>query len=235
VDFDDQELREEARGLAAWDGSLGVDSRQGPLYAAWLKEVKAAMLALHVPRHLHKVCAEIVGVPVMLKALADADPRWFGGDARAARDRLVRETFARAAKQAMGLPRRWGALHTVTFRHPLGGLSATHSGAFDLGPVGRPGDEHCPNNTRSGDDFRQIHGATYLHLFDLADWDRGLATSAPGQSGQPGSPHYGDLLPLWAEGRYFPLAYSRKKVESVTRQRLLLSPKATRGKATDAR
>ena len=62
----------------------------------------------------------------------------------------------------------------------------------------------------------------YRHVFDLADWDRGLATSAPGQSGQPGSPHYGDLLPLWQKGEYFPLAFSRTKVEKMTRHRLML-------------
>jgi penicillin amidase len=90
--------------------------------------------------------------------------------------------------------------------------------------VGRPGDALTPNNTRYDDDFRQIHGATYRHLLDLSDWDRGLATSAPGQSGQPGSPHYGDLFPLWAAGEYFPLAFSRAKVEEVTRHRLWLKP-----------
>ena len=69
-----------------------------------------------------------------------------------------------------------------------------------------------------------MHGPTYRQLFDLADWDRGLATSAPGQSGQPGSPHYGDLLPLWDQREYFPLAFSRAKVEEVTRHRLMLRP-----------
>ena len=59
---------------------------------------------------------------------------------------------------------------------------------------------------------------------DLADWDRATATSTPGQSGQPGSPHYADLLPLWAAGEYFPLAFSQKKVEEVTQHRLLLLP-----------
>ena len=59
---------------------------------------------------------------------------------------------------------------------------------------------------------------------DLADWDRGGATSAPGQSGQPGSPHYDDLLPLWQRGEYFPLAFSRARVEEVTRHRLKLTP-----------
>jgi penicillin amidase len=84
---------------------------------------------------------------------------------------------------------------------------------------------NTPNNTRHDENFKQVHGASYRHLFDLADWDRGLATSTPGQSGQPGSPHYGDLLPLWAEGRYFPLIYSRGKVEGVTRRRLTLAPR----------
>ena len=36
-----------------------------------------------------------------------------------------------------------------------------------------------------------------------------MATNVPGQSGQPGSPFYGNLLPLWERGEYFPLAYSR--------------------------
>ena len=68
-------------------------------------------------------------------------------------------------------------------------------------------------------------GDSYRHVFDLADWDRGLATSTPGQSGQPGSPHYGDLLPLWERGEYFPLAFSRKKVEEVCLHRLVLKPR----------
>ena len=46
------------------------------------------------------------------------------------------------------------------------------------------GDGNTPNNTRYDAKFQQTHGATYRHLFDLADWDKGLATNAPGQSGQ---------------------------------------------------
>ena len=38
-------------------------------------------------------------------------------------------------------------------------------------------------------------------------------TSAPGRSAQPGSPFYGDLLPLWGNGQFFPLLYSRDAVE----------------------
>ena len=94
---------------------------------------------------------------------------------------------------------------------------------FDVGPVSRPGYGYTVNMTGGGD-FAQNDGATFREVLDLADWDASVATSAPGQSGQPGSPHYADLLPYWAEGRYFPLAFSRKKVEEVAQHRLILVP-----------
>ena len=119
------------------------------------------------------------------------------------------ERAIRAVEKAKKLPPRWGALHTVTFRHPLGSRSEAHAKAFTPAPLERGGDGNTPNNARYDAEFKQLHGATYRHVLDLADWDRGMATSAPGQSGQPGSPHYADLLPLWGKGEYFPLAFSR--------------------------
>ena len=38
------------------------------------------------------------------------------------------------------------------------------------------------------------------------------------------NPHYRDLFELWVRNQYFPLAYTRAKVESVTEHRLLLNP-----------
>jgi penicillin amidase len=146
------------------------------------------------------------------------------------RDRLLRDSLiaaiARLQTQLGELSQwRWGRLHTIYFPHPLSSLGEPFAKTFDLGPLPRPGDGLTPNATRHNSNFAQVNGATYRHIFDLADWDRGIATSAPGQSGQPGSPHYADLLPLWAEGKYFPLVYSRAKVEAHTRHRLTLKPK----------
>ena len=94
---------------------------------------------------------------------------------------------------------------------------------FNLSSVERSGDGNTVNNT-SGPEFRQNHGASFREILDMSDWDRAVATSVPGQSGQPESKHYGDLLPLWAEGKYFPLLYSKKKVEAMAKQRLTLEP-----------
>ncbi len=232
VDMKDPRLEPYIKLLAGWDGVLSKGSAAGALYAIWLQELQDGFYRVRLPEGLLEDGRSLSGLPVMLAALEKPSAAWFGQSARFERDRLVRTTFARAVGRAKALlgpdstKWRWGKLHTATFRHPLAGLGPAHAQAFNLGPVERGGDAQTPNNTRHDEQFKQVHGASYRQVFDLADWDRGLATSTPGQSGQPGSPHYGDLLPLWAEGRYFPLAFSRTKVEEVTQHRLRLAPAA---------
>jgi penicillin amidase len=48
--------------------------------------------------------------------------------------------------------------------------------------------------------------------------------NVPGESGQPGSSHYSDLLPLWDQTQYFPMLYSRGAVEKQAQDRLTLEP-----------
>jgi penicillin G amidase len=50
-------------------------------------------------------------------------------------------------------------------------------------------------------------GASYRMVADLADPRRRLsAVSIPGESGHPGSPHYGDQVGPWSEGGLHPLS-----------------------------
>jgi len=96
---------------------------------------------------------------------------------------------------------------------------------MDIGPVPQPGDEYTVNATGySGNSFDQVSGASYREILDLGDWDRSVAVNVPGQSGQPVSPHYPDLLPLGSEGKYFPLMYSREAVEKEATDKLVLTP-----------
>jgi len=120
---------------------------------------------------------------------------------------------------------RWGTLHTASFPHRV----AT---TFDAGTVGRGGDGSTVNST-SGSDYRQSNGASFREILDVSNWDRSVATSVPGQSGQPESDFYANLLPLWARGEYFPLVYSRAAVERETKHVLWLNP--TVGKVGEGR
>lgn len=102
---------------------------------------------------------------------------------------------------------RWGRMHTRAFPHPF-------IKAFDLPTVERPG----------GGGTVAADGASYREIMDVADWDRSLVTSTPGQSGQPGSPFYDNLLPLWADNTYFPLVFSKKAVDANAAHTLTLTP-----------
>src|SRR5207244_10966656 len=97
----------------------------------------------------------------------------------------------------------------------------------------RSGDDETVNSTcYYGKSFEQVEGASYREILDTGDWDKSLAINVPGQSGQPGSAHYSDLLPLWAEGQYFPLVYTRAAVEKEATDKLTLEPQANVGPIT---
>ncbi len=224
------ELAGSAELLTSWNAELARDSAAAALYAVWLQELEKAFFASRIPADPQLERGAIRKLPILIRELAQPSTDWFGDAPVAARDALVADTLRRAVertKKSLGddpAKWRWGALHTVTFRHPLAGLGRPFEQAFNIGPFARGGDVTTPNNTRHDDNFQQVHGASYRHVFDLADWDRGVATNTPGQSGQLGSPHYADLAPLWADQRYFPLVYSPARVKSETVHRLRLEP-----------
>jgi penicillin amidase len=113
---------------------------------------------------------------------------------------------------------KWGQLHQIAFRHPLA------ISRFDRGSIARPGDGNTVNST-SGAGYRQTNGASYRQILDLSDWDKSVMTNVLGESGDPESPHYSDLLDDWASGRYHPMPFTRKAVEAMTVEHLMLNPK----------
>ena len=102
---------------------------------------------------------------------------------------------------------RYGRMHRRDFPHPF-------VGEFDLPAVERGG----------GNGVVGADGASYREIMDVADWDRSVVTNVPGQSAQPESPFYGNLLPLWDKGEYFPMVYSRARVDLEAAHKLTLVP-----------
>ena len=109
---------------------------------------------------------------------------------------------------------RWGDLHQIRFQHPLLAL-ANGSLAADMRYPSYPrgGSGNTTNNTGfSPADLLVRSGASYRQVIDVGNWDAATMTNAPGQSGDPRSPFYDNLLEGWAEEKAFPLLYSREKI-----------------------
>lgn len=223
------ELKPFVELLTKWDWRLSKDSAAAVLYEIWLPKLAPAIFKAHVPEAAWRTVGSRIQPGKVIATLAIASPQWFGKEPVANRDALIWKTLAEAVadtKKRLGddpAKWRWGTLHVAPFTHPLA-TDAELRSLFNLPSPERGGDSNTVNNT-SGTGFRQNHGASFREILDVADWDRSVGTNVPGQSAQPGSKHYGDLLPLWAEGKYFPLLYSKAKVEAMAKDRLTLEPK----------
>jgi len=214
-----------------WDGLLTRGSKEAALYEVWLRGVTRKLGQLITQRWASargvKGSYGSLDTEVVLRLLANPDKDLFGTDPIAARDQLLAETLKAAQTELAaeyGDAATWGMFHQVKLRHPLDRIEGAKD-LLDLPPRSRPGDENTVNATWTPEDsWDEVGGASYREILDTADWDRSVAVNSPGQSGQPGSLHYSDLLGLWDTGQYFPLVYSRKAVEKETRDRLLLKP-----------
>lgn len=206
--------------LGAWDYTMRRSQAAPLIYESWLGKLDARVL-----RRRLGPAAQTPGVylstGVLIKAVSNPDSL-FGPQPRSARDSILLasldDAITELARTSGADPAtwRWGSVHQAFFKHPL-------AKAFDLAPVSRGGDGNTVNAT-AGYGFTQSAGASYRIVVDFADFDNSTATSVPGQSGQPGSEYYGNLLPLWGEGKYFPLLYSRPAVERGTTHVLWLKP-----------
>ena len=219
-----QESTVATKMLLSWNGNVDRDSAAAALYEVWLRIVTRETMKLAIPPAAqatmedwspHQVLSFLQGVP------QDAAPK---------RDSLLSKSLTEAWEKMEKLQGpdsskwSWGEMHHVRFRHPLDQIPGAAT-LTDPTPVSRPGDEYTVNATGYPDNsFDQTSGASYREILDLNDWDHSVAVNVPGQSGQPGSPHHSDLLPLWSEGKYFPLVYSRDAVEKETTDMMLLHP-----------
>jgi penicillin amidase len=193
-----------ARSLASWDCRLGADSTDALVFEYWLAKL---------PRYVFgQTLGSKVDAAFLLKHLA-AKPD------SAAMAEALRESVADLTRQfgPDTTTWRWGRVHTITFRHALAGSK------FHRGPHPRPGDGNTVNST-SGTFPRQTNGASFREILDVGDWDRSVTTNTPGESGNPESPFYDNLLGEWLGGGYHPLLYSRAAVEAATVERLRLAP-----------
>jgi penicillin amidase len=116
----------------------------------------------------------------------------------------------------------WGNVHTIPLRHVLSGRGDLGK-LLDHGGIPVKGDAGTVCNTGLGGQYEARAGANYRLIVDMAMSPAGLwAVDCESASGHRGSPHYGDQLADWIEGRYHRLQLDRQEAsqEAVTRTTL---------------
>jgi len=175
--------------------------------------------------------ATIPGDTSEIVDLVEHPDQRLGPDPEKKRNEIMLGTLQAAfeeTKQRLGPNRsmwQWGQLATIQFEHPLSVLaSGPEREQMNVGPAPKAGDRTVVGVARYNKDFKVDAGASFRMVFDVGQWDNSVAVNTPGQSGNPSSPHYRDLFPLWLTGKYFPLVYSRSAVDKVTERKIVLVP-----------
>jgi penicillin G amidase len=223
--------------LRAWDGEESVDSFEALVFEVWLRR--------HLRPWLLEELLDREGVPPERRATArrtvlrdesmESDLR---GDLRmlaayrSSGDRLTDgvdvslRTALQEIEALLGADRStwtWGRVHhTRLVNTALARAEGVPEAWRQVGPVPRAGSGDTVGMTGYGPDFRQTIGSTFRMVLDVGEWDSSRAVNAPGQSGDPRSPHYRDLFESWAAGGSFPLVYSREAVEANVGTRIRL-------------
>ncbi len=220
--------------LRIWDLRMRRDRPEPLIYAAWLREamrgIAADELGPHFPQYWRNR-------PRFIRAVLTRNRHWCG-DAQSGSVQDCGPVLRRALERALdGIASRlghdiagwrWGDLHRAAFRHHALGDVPVLSWLANLSIPSDGGDHTVNVGAVAGGDaaapFRHVHGAGYRGIYDLSDLAASRYMMPPGQSGNPLSPHYRDLLEPWRDGAYIRIAGSREEIAAAGYERLVLTP-----------
>jgi penicillin amidase len=231
--------------LKSWDGHLSPDSVAGTIYQAFTLAFAHAVVGAAIPdpdlraRYLNR--SEVGLIPVvsspwrfqarLLELWDEGDPLWFTSDEHPdgrSWDDVALECLADACD---GLERRfgrdqeawrWGRVHGADFSHPYGQANDVFRRIFcrTLQAGGGP-ESVLQNGYAALAPFRGAWGPVYRMLADLGEPARSRWQLSTGQSGQPGSPHYDDMLEGWLAGRTNPVYFDEHELRAAGHARHL--------------
>jgi penicillin amidase len=220
--------------LRKWDGSMGRNRPEPLIFTAWFRALGGALygdelgeslahfrglrarFVASILRRKHQWCDD-----VNTKAVAESCPDQLFTSLEAA----LKELSAAYGDDIAAW--KWGEAHQAQFRHAvLSGVPGANLLA-DLG-IAMDGGSYTVNRgsiAGVGDrPYSHVHGSGYRAVYDLADLARSRFVIATGQSGNPLSIHYRDLMEDWRDGRSMRLDQPRDDVSGASLGTLVLQP-----------
>ena len=193
--------------FSKWNGYMARDSKEAALFAIWYY------------RHLNPALTEAIFGNQSLINSIDSYTVLDLIDDKAYEDVVLTslETSFNEAKHLLGEDSnnwKWGDLHKTNFNHPLlDNKNNIYANIMKINNYSRGGTGNTPNSTSfSPDDFLVRSGGSWRFVVDTNNWNGARMTNAPGQSGDPRSKFYDNLVEGWANEKSFPLLFTKDAV-----------------------
>ena len=227
--------------LKAWDGQMAADSVGASVYQAFAAALTRRLAQAKAPKAWPWAIGQGFGQIVprtlfstramgrLVRLLRERPSNWFEGSRWEAESVASLAEAVRTLETAYGPEPggwRWGHLRPLTLEHPLA-VRKPLDRIFNLGPIPIGGDSNTPMQASSGP-MEPFGNPGFLAntrcVMDLGNPAASRFSLAGGQSGNPLSPHYGDLFRLWQRGEGVPIAWAESELAAATVATLTLVP-----------
>jgi penicillin amidase len=225
LSLDEKRVAEAQQMLEGWDYKLAVSSIPAAIYGAWEDQLRIQAKQNFLPPEINGL------VDIQLKRVIDwlqlPSPVFSAEE----RDEFLKSTFIAAIAtldERLGEDMnnwQYGQSDNkhIYMNHALGRVaSAEVKAKLNVGPLPRGGNAYTPGST--GSNLNQSSGGSFRIIVDTGDWDKAVGTNSPGQSGDPNSEFYKNLFDSWAKDEYFPVLFSKDRIEKVAVEKLILVP-----------
>jgi penicillin G amidase len=227
----DAALAQALQLLKAWNHEESTGSAAAAIYEVWATKYLGKATVAKVAPEAARNLIDNGQLQAVIEYLEHPDGA-LGADPASARDGILLESLRSALaeiNQRLGpdvTTWTWGRLHHATFEPAVAVLADPELRAqMSVGPLQTPGSSSTPRaQAYRPSDFSVIGGASVRLVMDVGAWDNSVAMNTPGQSDDPTSAHYRDLFPMWAQGSYVPLRFSRAAVDGDAEDLIHLSP-----------
>ncbi|MDO5705647.1 MAG: penicillin acylase family protein, partial [Paracoccus sp. (in: a-proteobacteria)] len=229
--------RQDALGLLAeWDGAMNEHLPEPLIYAAWMTALQDRMIRDELgplsddihdlrPGFIEAAFRNTRGAARWCDVIQSAPVEDCAAIARQALDAAILDLSARHGPDVTSW--RWGNAHEAQQINPALGripglgwavnlVQSTSGGDFTLALAGSAGFGPLP--------WRQVTGAGYRAVYDLADPDSSVFVISTGQSGHPLSRHYDDMAGLWRRGEYVTMSLDPALARAAARGTTRLEP-----------
>ncbi|MEM7173236.1 MAG: penicillin acylase family protein [Pseudomonadota bacterium] len=214
----DPDFKSEAMELLKnWDGHMDVGRPEPLIYYTWIWALTELILADDLGPDF---AAFQRGDARLLATLLSDQPHWCDHSESQDKQETCEELIVLALENAFdaltgGFSRdelswRWGDAHIAHFPHPVWSRLPFIDDLINYGLEAPGGNDTLNRGSarfrgEAENRFEDVHGPGMRVVFDLANLNNSRFNLAGGQSGNPLSPHYGDLVVPWRDGLYFKL------------------------------
>ncbi len=222
--------------VRSWDGRLTVDTVGGTIVEVTYQKMFSNLFANKMSKEMFAAyqAQDNTARLAVLALLQQPDSEWWDISStpnKETRDDILKVSYDQATdwlgSQFGDAPEewRWGRLHTATFAHPLGSVQPLDR-LFNAGPIAAPGGVFTVFATsfKSTAPYAVSSVSSMRQILDLANWDNAVTVHMTGQSGQPLSRHYADMVTMWRDVQYAPFYFSRQAIDRAREGRLVLTP-----------